>query len=73
MIAVDMKMISDMEMEPFTAVEPYYEPTDYLRTKNWFFCEMNRDDHGFLSGLLNYSPDYEHIADAWHRSRDDIG
>ena len=52
MIAVDMKMISDMEMEPFTAVEPYYEPTDYLRTKNWFFCEMNRDDHGFLSGLL---------------------
>ena len=40
------------ESEPFYAVEPYYDPTDMLRSKEEFFCEMSRDDHGFLSGLL---------------------
>lgn len=39
-------------MSEFNSVEHWYEPTDYYRGNNSFICEMSRDDHGFLSGII---------------------
>ena len=36
----------------FETVEEWYEPTDALMENEKFLCEMSRDDHGFLSGLI---------------------
>ena len=32
--------------------EMWYEPADFARSKLKFECEMSRDDHGFLCGLI---------------------
>ena len=39
-------------LNEFNLVEHWYEPTDYYRKNNSFICEMTRDDHGFLSGII---------------------
>lgn len=33
-------------------IEPWYEPLDMLKKKINFECEMSREDHGFLCGIL---------------------
>ena len=39
-------------MNELHRVEHWYEPTDLLRKENGFVCEMTREDHGFLSGII---------------------
>ena len=39
-------------MKSIQQVEPWYEPSDLLREKMEFECEMNREDHGFLCGMI---------------------
>ena len=39
-------------LNEFNQVECWYEPTDYYRKNNDFICEMTRDEHGFLCGII---------------------
>lgn len=39
-------------MNNMNRIEPWYEPTDLLRKDGGFVCEMSREDHGFLSGII---------------------
>ena len=36
----------------YRSVENCYEPSDMLRAKAEFGCEMSREDHGFLCGII---------------------
>ena len=36
----------------YKTVENWYEPADNLRKKADFICEMDREDHGFLCGMI---------------------
>lgn len=41
----------------YQSIENWYEPSDLLHAKTSFICEMSRDDHGFLCGLIRrYKP-----------------
>ena len=39
-------------VDEFKQVEHWYEPADYCRKNSGFACEMSRDDHGFLCGII---------------------
>lgn len=39
-------------MNYLNKVEQWYEPTDLLRKTSDFVCEMSREDHGFLCGII---------------------
>lgn len=39
-------------MDELKQVEPWYEPTDIFRKEENFVCEMSREDHGFLCGII---------------------
>lgn len=39
-------------MDNLNRVEHWYGPTDLLRKETGFACEMSREDHGFLSGII---------------------
>lgn len=36
----------------YKSIEPWYEPTDRMREEKDFICEMSREDHGFLCGMI---------------------
>lgn len=36
----------------YKSVENWYEPSDKFRKEDDFECEMSREDHGFLCGLI---------------------
>ena len=39
-------------MQSIQKIELWYEPSDLLKKKVEFKCEMSREDHGFLCGML---------------------
>ena len=39
-------------MNDLNRIEHWYGPTDLLRKEEGFVCEMSREDHGFLSGII---------------------
>lgn len=40
------------KMYGYKSIEPWYEPTDRMRKDKDFRCEMSREDHGFLCGMI---------------------
>lgn len=36
----------------YKTIDKWYEPADMLRAKEGFQCEMDREDHGFLCGMI---------------------
>lgn len=39
-------------MQSIHKIEAWYEPSDLLKEKMEFKCEMSREDHGFLCGMI---------------------